>query len=79
VRIAPNYPLEASQEGVEGYVVLNFTVTSQGKVRGIEVVESSPVGVFDDAATKALAKWRYSPNESETTNATIQLDFKLSE
>jgi TonB family protein len=79
VRIAPNYPLEASQDGVEGYVVLNFTVTPQGKVKEIEVVESSPEGVFDDAATKALAKWRYSPNKSETTNATIQLDFKLSE
>ena len=79
IRIAPSYPLEASREGIEGYVVLNFAITQDGHVKDIKIVNSEPGSVFDEAAKQALAKWRYAPHQVENASATIQLDFKLSE
>jgi protein TonB len=57
----PVYPAAALRDGVEGWVELNFTITETGTVRDIEVVDATPRGVFESAATEALASWRYKP------------------
>ena len=45
----------------EGSVVLEFTIAADGTTKDIVVVESSPPGLFDQAAVEALGKWRYKP------------------
>jgi len=57
----PAYPEAARREQVEGYVVVRYDVNGEGQVTNVEVLESSPDGVFDDAAQNAVASWRYSP------------------
>ena len=57
----PAYPPVAFRNGVEGWVELDYTVTEQGTVRDIEVVNAEPGGVFDAAAVAAVAAWRYRP------------------
>jgi TonB family protein len=57
----PAYPPVAFRNGVEGWVELDYTVTEQGTVRDIEVVNAEPGGVFDAAAMAAVAAWRYRP------------------
>jgi protein TonB len=61
VRIAPDYPARAAARGIEGWVIVQFTITPTGSVRDPMVVESMPKNVFDDAALKAIARWRYNP------------------
>jgi len=61
VRIAPEYPARAAARGIEGWVIVQFTITPTGSVRDPMVVESQPRNVFDDAALKAIARWRYNP------------------
>jgi protein TonB len=61
VRIAPDYPARAAARGIEGWVIVQFTITPTGSVRDPIVVESMPKNVFDDAALKAIARWRYNP------------------
>lgn len=61
MKVAPEYPRGAASRGIEGYVLLEFTVTSFGSVRDPTVVEASPPGVFDRAATAASLKFRYKP------------------
>lgn len=61
VKVAPQYPRRAAARGVEGYVVLSFTVTETGAVTNPLVVESVPPGVFDSAATRAALKFKYKP------------------
>jgi protein TonB len=51
----------ASRPG--GYVVLSYTVGANGRVADLEVVESSPSGVFDGAAQAAVRKWLYEPRK----------------
>jgi protein TonB len=57
----PAYPPVAFRNGAEGWVELDFTVTEQGTVRDVEVVNAEPAGVFDAAAVAAVAAWRYRP------------------
>ncbi len=57
----PVYPAQALRNGTKGWVELAFTVTSNGSVRDIEIVAAEPRGVFDSAASDAVAAWRFRP------------------
>ena len=61
VKVAPVYPRRAAARGIEGYVLVEFTVTATGSVRDPLVVEAKPPGVFDRAATDAALKFKYKP------------------
>jgi len=61
VRIAPDYPPKPLADQIEGWVKVQFTIAPTGTVRDAFVVESSPQTVFDAAALKAIARWRYDP------------------
>ena len=61
VKVRPRYPSRAASRGIEGYVLLRFTVTGSGAVRDPVVVESAPPGIFDRAATEAALKFKYKP------------------
>jgi protein TonB len=51
----------ALTRGIEGYVVVEFTVTKLGTVRDPRVVEAQPEGIFDQAAMDAVLKFKYKP------------------
>ncbi|MEY2920227.1 MAG: hypothetical protein RL261_1532 [Pseudomonadota bacterium] len=57
----PVYPPQALRDGTRGWVELEFTVAPNGTVRDIEVVSAEPRGVFDRAASDAVAAWRFRP------------------
>jgi protein TonB len=61
VRINPDYPARALTRGIEGWVQVQFTISETGSVIDAIVVDSSPKNVFDDAAIKAILRWRYNP------------------
>ena len=61
VRIAPDYPQRALQRGLEGWVRVQFTITVTGTVKDPLVVDADPKNIFDDAALKSIARWRYNP------------------
>ncbi len=61
VKVQPQYPRRALSRGIEGYVIVEFTVTKSGAVRDPIVVESDPPNIFDRAAIKAAEKFKYKP------------------
>jgi len=61
VKVAPTYPRRAAQKGIEGYVVVEFTVTTLGTVIDPRVIEADPPGIFDRAAMQAVTKFKYKP------------------
>lgn len=61
VRIEPSYPPGAERRGIEGWVVVQFSVTAAGQVTDVVVVGADPPGVFDREAIAAVGKWRYRP------------------
>ena len=61
VRVEPVYPRRALTRGIEGYVLLEFTVTETGSVSDPVVVEAQPPGIFDRAAIQAALRFKYQP------------------
>jgi protein TonB len=61
VKVAPMYPARAQSQGIEGWVLVQFTVTEAGTVAEPVVLEAQPSGVFDEAAKKAVLKFKYKP------------------
>lgn len=61
VKIDPKYPEHALQQGIEGYLKFNAVVNEIGALENIEVVESSPKGVFEHEGLRALNYWRFKP------------------
>ena len=59
VRVLPQYPPRAASRGVEGWVIVQFTITAAGTVKDPVVIESYPSSIFDRAALRALRKWKY--------------------
>jgi TonB family protein len=57
----PVYPRKAEQNGVAGWVELDFTVADSGAVKDVAVHAANPPGVFEQAAVGALLQWRYKP------------------
>ena len=61
VRIQPAYPTAAFETGEEGYVTIEFTIGANGRPVEAIVTESSPPGVFDEAALRTLQRWLFRP------------------
>jgi periplasmic protein TonB len=61
VRVNPLYPPRAQSRGVEGWVLLRFTITPQGTTKDIEVLDADPKGYFERAAKDAVRKYKYKP------------------
>ena len=62
---APRYPREALANRISGKVVLAIDVDAQGTPLAVEVEQSEPAGVFDQAAIEAAMKWRLIPERKD--------------
>jgi TonB family protein len=59
--VEPRYPARALEQGIEGWVDMEFTVATDGSTRDAIVRAAEPLGIFDRAALEAVARWRYEP------------------
>ena len=65
VRTLPKYPKLALWRGIEGWVLLEFTISPNGKAMNPVVIDSDPAGIFDRSAINAVQKWKYRPKTEE--------------
>jgi TonB family protein len=63
VAIAPQYPTRAAQRGIEGWVLVAFTVNGEGNVieDSISVVDAEPASIFDRSAIRATERFKFQP------------------
>jgi protein TonB len=77
-----DYPIEALRRSLEGWVELTYVVTAEGKVTTLKVMNSSPKGVFDQAAMRALTRLRYVPmvqgGKSIAVSTKLRIAFRMS-
>jgi TonB family protein len=59
-RVDPEYPPEARRQGIQGAVVLDVQIGSDGAVRNITIVSGEPL--LGEAAIHAVKQWRYQPS-----------------
>ncbi len=60
VKVAPIYPRRAQTRGLEGYCLLEFTVTRTGTVRDARAIECTS-SLFERASVNAAGKFKYKP------------------
>jgi protein TonB len=77
----PVYPARALRERTRGWVELEFTITATGTVKDIQVVAAQPDGVFERAATDALAGWKFRPRyvngEAVAQRSVVRMRFDV--
>jgi len=61
VRIPPNYPRVAASSGLESVVCMRFTVSAEGRARGVEVYQSDHARLFDRTSIEAVENFIYAP------------------
>ncbi len=71
VRVAPVYPARALSRGLEGYVDLEFTVTTTGTVDN-PIVTYSTSSLFERAAIRAVLKFKYKPRVVDGQPVAVQ-------
>jgi len=81
VRVEPQYPPQAARKGLEGWVRVQFTISTAGSIRDAVVVKSSD-SVFERAAINAVNKWKYQPQMQEgkpveTSGIQVVLRFRM--
>ena len=60
-QVPPVYPRRALERGIEGCVMLKFTVTKVGSTKDPSVEWAVPPGIFDRAAMRSALKYKYKP------------------
>lgn len=56
----PNVPEVAWQNRIDGWVLVAFTVTPDGRTREVRVLDAFPRGVFEEKVVAAVEDWHYS-------------------
>jgi len=82
VRVNPQYPIQALERGIEGWVEVRFTITAAGTVKDPVVLASKPSSIFNRAALRAIRKWKYKPKIEEGVaverpGVVVRLTFEL--
>jgi len=81
VRVNPQYPSRASENGIEGFVTVSFTVSPEGTTTDVIVVESSHK-MFERSAVKAAGKYKYKPRvvdgePVQVLGVRVRIEFQL--
>ena len=81
-QVPPVYPRRALERGIEGCVMLKFTVTKVGSTRDPMVEWAVPPGIFDRAAMRSALKYKYKPQirdgeAIEVANVRTVVIFKI--
>ena len=77
--VAPIYPEIARRTGVEGVVIIEAVIATDGGVRDARVLRSQPL--LDRAALDAVRQWRYAPTRvngvAVPVIVTVTVQFRL--
>jgi protein TonB len=77
----PTYPAAAARNRQDGWVEVEFTVTSDGAVQKARVVASNPAKVFDREAVRAIELAKFEPRlekgQPVTSTLRRRIEFRL--
>ena len=75
-RPQPNYPDSASSKGVEGTVVMEAVISTEGVPLSVKVVQS-PDEALSKAALEAVKQWRYQPTKLNGVPVEVVTDITV--
>ncbi|HMN46118.1 MAG TPA: TonB family protein [Povalibacter sp.] len=79
--VQPDFPRDALEHGIEGWVDLTLAVAASGKVASVRVNEAQNGRFFERAAMNAVKRWEYAPSPSADPAVTqpvrVRVSFRL--
>jgi periplasmic protein TonB len=72
----PNIPKVAYDNRINGWVLLAFTVTNDGKISNIRVLDAEPRGVFEANAVAAVKTWMYAAFKGPERHISQKITFE---
>jgi protein TonB len=79
-KVAPIYPQYAQEKGIEGPVLLEAVISTDGSVLSLKVVNTADADLAR-AATAAVQQWHYQPTllngQPVEVVTAITVDFRL--
>jgi protein TonB len=74
--VKPDYTEEARRRGVEGQVVLEIVVRSDGRVGSVRVLRGLGAGL-DQRAADAVRQWRFSPARRHGSPVDVMVEVEV--
>jgi len=78
-KVAPSYPVEAREQGIQGTVLLNAIIDEEGNISDLELISGDPT--LAQAAIDAVKQWKYRPyllnGNPVQVETHIQVNFTL--
>ena len=74
-KVQPVYPLEARADHIQGDVILQVTISKEGKVTALKPISGPPVLV--EAAMDAVRQWTYKPYTLNGQPVEIETSIKV--
>ncbi|MCP4914162.1 MAG: energy transducer TonB [Oligoflexia bacterium] len=71
------YPKRARTKGLEGYVLVNLLVNTNGQVENAKLLEDSPKGIFSDVAINNVKRWQFEPAQYKGKNVKIWVQQRI--
>jgi periplasmic protein TonB len=78
-RVEPEYPSLAEKGQVEGVVMVEVIIETDGSVKIAKVIDADPKGFFEDAALKAAKQWVFEPakQRDKPVRVRYQIPFRF--
>ena len=81
VRIDPQWPRQALEEGTEGFVRVEVLIGTDGATKDARVLESAPGRLFVRNALRAVRRWKFKPRIVDGAPverwATTTIEFRM--
>lgn len=75
--VTPAYPVFADMAGVDGYVLVEFTVAADGSVITPAIADASS-GQFTQSALNAISRWQFEPVMDNGVAVPVRSNLKFS-
>ena len=75
-KVNPRYPRRAKIKRLSGFVKLVFTISKEGNVSNVRILDSNPKEMFEKSSIKAIKRWKFKAS-NENKDATITFNFRL--
>src|SRR5258708_15012706 len=77
-QVGPDYTSEAMRQMIEGEVVLDVVVESDGAVGDVKVKQSLDVVYgLDEEAIKAMKQWQFKPGMKDGKAVAVRVEVKM--
>lgn len=73
----PNVPEVAWENKIDGWVLVAFQVTREGRTSGARVLDAKPRGVFEEKVLAAIEDWRYQVDADKKFSGSVVLTQKV--